>query len=386
MDHPTEALDRGLSQKAQIVLGVTWTFFVFAFLALVVRFYLTRKFGRPFTLDDWVMLLALGLHTLFQVFFTLDCMAGFGYDTETMTTQQIVDMTRWSWATVPVNILANMASRLSIAIFLVHFFSVRVWFKWLVINTTALLTILGLVNFVFVFFQASPLPANWDPRIPAMWRLSRKPYDILISTELVLYVLLDFIDGILPPLLVWKFHMPLRQKLCLMIIMAGTLIAMGIGIGRVAIMNDNLKRSVDAVVKYGMNRTKVYVLSGVTSLLASVEISLLIILSSLPKLTVVAKLPVPDRISSSMAPVISRARPGTQFNPSKSEKRPDESGSDVEPNKVDASRFPEHPSGYHPSTIQLEHNDTTSQRSKQGQVDHITLTETYAITHNQPTN
>lgn len=188
---PTEPLDRGLSQKSRVVLGVTWTFFIFAFQAIVLRFYLTRKIRRPFTLDDWVMLLALGLHTLFQVFFTLNCVAGFGYDTQTMTIQQIVDMSKWAWATVPVNLLANMASRLSIAILLVHIFSVRLWFKWLVISKTALLITLGLANFVFVFFQASPFPASWDFRIPAKWQLSHEPHNILIFTELSKSVLLD---------------------------------------------------------------------------------------------------------------------------------------------------------------------------------------------------
>ncbi|KAJ2998940.1 hypothetical protein NUW58_g170 [Xylaria curta] len=380
---PTEPLDRGLSQKSQVVLGVTWTFFALALLCLFLRFYLTRKFRRPFTPDDWVMLLALALHTLFQVFFTLNCIAGFGYEMQTMTIQQIVDMGKWAWATVPLNLLANLASRVSITLLLVHIFSVRTWFKRLIITKTALLTTIGLANFIFIFFQASPFPASWDFRIPAKWRLSHEPHNILIFTELILFVLSDFIDGMLPALLVWKLHMPLQQKLLLMIMMAGTLITMGIAIGRAAIVSDSLNKSTDASAKDGMNPAKVYVIFGVTSLLASVEISLLIILGSGPKLRVISKLSVFDKISSSVASVFSRLWPGTQLSVSKSGSRPDEGASDVELNKVGAVPFPEHPGGCYSSFVQHERHGMTPQHSKENQMDHITVTESYAVTHNQ---
>ena len=179
--------------------------------------------------------------------------------------------------------------------------------------------------------------------------------------------------------------MPFRQKACLMIIMAGTLITMGIAIGRAAIVSEGLNKSTDASAMDGMNPEKVYVIYGITSLLASVEISLLVILGSLPKLRVLTKLPVFDKLSSSLASVISRLWPGTQLSLSKSGSRPDEGGSDVELNKVGASSFPEHPGGYHSSFIQSKRNNTTSQPWKRDQVDHITVTESYAVTHNQPT-
>lgn len=57
-------------------------------------------------------------------------------------------------------------------------------------------------------------------------------------------------------------------------------------------MSDGLNKSTDASTKDGMNLAKVYVIYGVTSLLASVEILLLIILGSVPKLRVIAQLPV----------------------------------------------------------------------------------------------
>ncbi|KAI6081525.1 integral membrane protein [Hypoxylon rubiginosum] len=377
-EFPTEPIDRGLSSKAEILLALTWFFIAFAIQAVVLRFYLRRKFTQVFTLDDWIMLVALCVHILFQTFLTLTAVTGFGYPMETMTIQQIVDMSKWAWATVPANILANLTARLSIAIMLVTIFSVRRWFKWLIITYTSMMLTLGLGNFLFVFFQASPFPASWDFRLPADWRLPHLPHEILIFTQLLVFIISDFLYAFFPIFFIWKLNMATQKKIGLMVVMAGSFITMGAAIGRAVITSDTLNGSTE-VSEDGTNPDKVFVTFGVTSLLASIEVSLLIILGSLPKLRVITKLSLFENISSSFSSMMSKLWPGTRSGVSKSRSNRDYVGSGVELNNANMRAFPNHPKGYHSSSITAVSTNPTRGSGQQEQEDRIRVTEGYAV-------
>ncbi|KAI1381212.1 integral membrane protein [Hypoxylon crocopeplum] len=378
---PTEPLDRGLSSKAEILLALTWFFIAFAIQAVVLRLYLRRKFTQVFTLDDWIMLLALCIHILFQTFLTLTSVTGFGYPMQTMTIQQIIDMSKWAWATVPVNILANLTARLSIAIMLVKIFSVRRWFKWLIILYTALMITLGLANFLFVFFQASPFPASWDFRLAADWRLPHLPHNTLIFTQLILFILSDFLYAFFPVFFIWKLNMATRQKLGLMVVMAGSFVTMGAAIGRAVIVSDTLNGSTEVNAEDGTNPDKVFVTFGVTSLLASIEVSLLIILGSLPKLRVITKLSLFENISSSLSSMMSKLWPATRYSTSKSRSNQDYVSSDVELNKANIRPVPSHPVGFHSSSVTAGSTNPGRSSGHHEQEDRIRVTEGYAVVY-----
>lgn len=164
-------------------MALTWTFWTFAILSVCLRFYVGLKCRHRVALDDWVMLVALACHTLFQTFLALACVTGLGYPVDTMTMEEIIAMSKWQWGTVPVNLLANIISRVSIAIMLVQIFGVHKWFRKAIAAVTATVTTLGLVNFIYVFFQAKPFQASWDIRIEAEWRLQPLAHYILIFIQ-----------------------------------------------------------------------------------------------------------------------------------------------------------------------------------------------------------
>lgn len=160
-------------------MGVSWFFTAIAIQAVLLRFYLRRKFNQSVGADDWIMLLALTCHIVFQSFLTVASLAGLGRPVTSMTAQEIIDMSKWAWCTTPGSILAGVAARISIAIVLVQIFGMRQWFKWLMISYTGFLTIIGLANFIFVWLQARPIEALWDFRILAVYRMPQLPQKVL---------------------------------------------------------------------------------------------------------------------------------------------------------------------------------------------------------------
>lgn len=180
----TEPLGRGISPRAQLIMGLTWMFTAFAIVAVGFRFWLRRKFNQRYALDDWVMLGALFFHLLFQIFLSLAASSGMGYPLETITIDEYISLTMWGWCTTAPNILANAIARISIAMVLVQIFGIHRWFKVLMISFTGLLAFMSFSNFLFLFFQASPFPAIWDFRILAQWRLPQRPHISMIFTQI----------------------------------------------------------------------------------------------------------------------------------------------------------------------------------------------------------
>ncbi|KID79610.1 uncharacterized protein G6M90_00g017840 [Metarhizium brunneum] len=307
-------------------MALTWTFWTFAILSVYLRLYVGLKCRHRVALDDWVMLLALACHTLFQTFLTLACVTGLGYPVDTMTLEEIIAMSKWQWGTVPVNILANTISRVSIAIMLVQIFGVHKWFRRAIAAVTATLTTFGLVNFIYVFFQTKPFQANWDVRIKPERRLQPFAHYILIFTQCVLFALSDFMYAFFPVILIWSLQLATRKKVGLIFIMTGSFITMMAAIGRVVIVRDTFTVSADR----SLDSDRIFVMFGITSLLASVEGSLVIILGSLPKMKAATKLKSFEAISSSFSSLIGRLRTGGQSDAPSSATNYGRAESDIE--------------------------------------------------------
>ncbi|KID83749.1 integral membrane protein [Metarhizium guizhouense ARSEF 977] len=297
----TEPPGRGPSSRAQIIMALTWSFWTFAILSVCLRFYIGFKCRQRVALDDWVMLVALACHTLFQTFLTLAYVTG----VETMTMKEIIAMSKWQWGTVPVNLLANTVSRASIAIMLVQIFGVHKWFRRAIITVTTAVTTLGFINFLFVFFQTRPFQASWDIRIVPEWRLPPLAHYIL---TFILCALSDFMYAFFPIIFIWRLKLATRKKVGLIFVMTGSFITMVAAIGRVVIIRYTLTGGAESA----LDSDRIYVLFGISNLLASVEVSLVIILGSLPKLKAATKLRSFQAISSSFNSLIGRLRTGAQ--------------------------------------------------------------------------
>jgi hypothetical protein len=176
---PLTTGDHGVSERAASLMAISWLFTSLAIVTMSFRLYLRQKFFPSIASDDWLMLLALAFHVVFQVFLTKCCIAGLGRPSETMGIQDLIDMTKWAWFTTPGSILASTVARISIAMVFYQVFNRRQWFRWLMISYTSFLVVVGLLNFIFVWVQAKPVEALWDFRIPATYRMEQLPQKVI---------------------------------------------------------------------------------------------------------------------------------------------------------------------------------------------------------------
>lgn len=147
--------------------AVTWTLTGISICAVGTRVYLRRKLARVIDPDDWIMVVAVIIQIAYQSLISVSVTKGVGKTMPPTTTPaDIVEVLKWSWFSNPLAVLVSVLARLSIAVFLVRIFGVRTWFRDLCLNFTTLLVIIGIVNIVIVWFQASPVEALWDFRIP----------------------------------------------------------------------------------------------------------------------------------------------------------------------------------------------------------------------------
>lgn len=176
---PPPVSELGLSDKATVLMVVSWLFTAGTISIIVLRFYLRHKFHGAISLDDWLMAVAMIFQIIFQVFLTLTCASGLGHPLELVSIPDLVNLTKWAWFTTPGSILASTIARISIAICFVQIFGGRKWYKWMMIVFTSWLVIVGLLNFIFVWCQARPVEALWDFRVPATFRMEQLPQKII---------------------------------------------------------------------------------------------------------------------------------------------------------------------------------------------------------------
>ncbi|KAG8162236.1 hypothetical protein KVR01_008001 [Diaporthe batatas] len=380
MDPSTIPLTSGnhaLSDRAVALMAISWLFTSFAIVTMTFRLYLRQKFFPSIASDDWLMLLALAFHVVFQVFLTMCCVAGLGRPLETMGIQDLIDMTKWAWFTTPGSILASTIARISIAMVFYQVFNGRQWFRWLMISYTSFLVVVGMLNFIFVWVQAKPVQALWDFRVPATYRMEQLPQKVVTCILTITYTLSDIIYTVFPIIFISKLNMNRARKLQLCLLMAGSIITTAVAIGRTTLVFLSLFQKTDVSAAMDSDRTFIYF--GVGSLLASIEQCLLVVIGSIPKLQVAKKLSFP-KIHSSLNTLLNKLRYGsTAASTSASQPKPTWDDSNLEHKSGSKGAY-----SSHPDFIPIVQNShiSFSKSSHEMQEHGIQVTEGYSVTYN----
>lgn len=168
-----ESTDQGIRPLS---LGLTWTFTILAVITVAARFIIRWRISRSWSIDDWIMLLALGLQLLYQAFFTVLCSWGNGLPYETLDPLQRMMASKWGYVSAFPSIGISAIARISITILLVRIFGVRRWFKLYFIAITTLVTLVAVLSIVFLAASSSPWEGLWNQMIPAR-RLDPRIYN-----------------------------------------------------------------------------------------------------------------------------------------------------------------------------------------------------------------
>ncbi|RYP56151.1 hypothetical protein DL771_012096 [Monosporascus sp. 5C6A] len=265
--------------------AIPWIMTCLSVWAVGARLYLRKKLSLPFDSDDWVMVAAVILQIGYQAIVTIAITKGVGKSIPpTFSVDDVIDMLKWSWFTTPLAILVSVTSRVSISILLVRIFGVRAWYRWFMNSFTGALAIIGIINVIIVWFQASPVEALWDFRIPVP-RWDPKVQQIFSSVLHAFLAASDLLYVLFPVLFVWKLKLPARRKVGLSIVMALSTITFGIALAKLV----QIIIAIDTTNDVVGDTADVFYIFAVLTLVSSIEQNLVIIIGCVPKLHAITK-------------------------------------------------------------------------------------------------
>ncbi|KAI1348375.1 hypothetical protein F5Y01DRAFT_292494 [Xylaria sp. FL0043] len=347
-------------------LGLTYTLTGIGIFIVGARFLIKRRTSKRWSLDDWIMLVALVLQIAFQAFFTVITSWGGGLAYDQLTPLQRMQVSKWGWVSGIPSILVSCTARISITILLVRIFGVRRWLKWYLIIFTSVLTVLSLLSIIFLAAQCSPWSGLWDSTVKARrWNPYIYAYTALAAQ--FLYAISDFTFVLFPVLVISKLNMPRRRKVALGTILALSLITLGIVVTKITVV---LLRLTNPLVATG---TLARFYQSLTNLIAALEQWLVIIMGCIPTLKLPAhfKLPTLETMGSWMASLIpsswsTRSRQSSAYNSA------DNNSSYNELELVPKLRIPDEAkpytvtlSGNNPEGRSLPHEDTPEKKIMQ---------------------
>ncbi|KAI0502945.1 hypothetical protein F5B22DRAFT_579817 [Xylaria bambusicola] len=311
MSVPTDKT--GSQGLGPLSLGLSYTLAGIATFTVIARFIIKRRTSKNWSLDDWIMLLALAIQFVFQAFFHEIISWGGGLPFDQLDPLQKQQTSKWGWISAVPSILVSCIARISITILLVRIFGVRRWLKWYLILFTSFLSVLSLLSIIFLVAQCVPFYGLWTPMIKAKrWNPYIYPYTA-IATQF-LYALSDLTFVLFPVLVISKLNMPRRRKIALATILALSLITLTIITTKIAVALLRLTTQVTSVTLVRYYQT-------LTNLFAALEQWLVIIMGCIPTLKIPAhfKLPTLEDMGSWVASLVpsswsTRSRQSSAYN------------------------------------------------------------------------
>ncbi|KAL8711335.1 MAG: hypothetical protein Q9220_004232 [cf. Caloplaca sp. 1 TL-2023] len=195
--------------NAQLVVSILFGFL--ATVAVVLRL-ISRKVSKVYlSWNDYMILVALGAVLTMAVATTISVVAGgAGLHKGQLTTDEL----RIYWKSMFVCILAwpiaQSTTKISILLFYVHLFPTKA-FRVAAYSMIFIVSAWGIQQILASLFLCHPISFNWDGSIQG--RCGNVAANCLAGAGI--NTLTDIIILILPMPIIWRLHVPLRQKFIL---------------------------------------------------------------------------------------------------------------------------------------------------------------------------
>ncbi|KAL2818094.1 hypothetical protein BJX63DRAFT_384567 [Aspergillus granulosus] len=199
--------------RSPAVRGVAAAFLTLSSIAVILRCYVRLRIVKAFGWDDGIMILAM----LFYIMFCA-CMIGGGiwgtgrHLTELTPKQRTVAMEYWFLCDVAYAI-SSILAKISVCIFLLRVMLFP-WHRITLYTVTALAVVTGIVFFVLLVIQCSPVSFFWT-RMSGDTSGQCRYIDaiaIMLYIFSVTSALFDLTVGLLPIILVYKLQMNTQTK------------------------------------------------------------------------------------------------------------------------------------------------------------------------------
>ncbi|RYP58492.1 hypothetical protein DL769_008935 [Monosporascus sp. CRB-8-3] len=289
--------------RGPMIMGIVWMLTVFCVCMISARFYVRIVIIRALGSDDWLMLIAGILQIVSSACLTKAYTWGLGkHDADLMYVPQAINIFKWGWISAVPGTVGTIIARISIAVLLVRLFGSKKWLKWFLVVYTVLQTVVAIVFLIILFSSARPVEGLWnslmlaqrlDPRI--------KLYAAIVAQSLLTFSDLAYV--LFPVSVIWKLHMPLRQKVGLVALMAMSLVTMTASILKTVL--SNIIPKITAEAPAGLMPDVQYV-SSLSIFAGNVEQCLVIIMGCVAPLSPLTKLKFVASLYTSFNKVMSR--------------------------------------------------------------------------------
>ncbi|KAK7990066.1 hypothetical protein PG989_010381 [Apiospora arundinis] len=294
--------------RGPMLMGLTWTFTGLAVLTTLLRFYVRKRIGPHFAVDDWLMAAAAAFQLAAQILVSMSFKYGMGkHQYDLVIPDEIVPMGKLQWLSVLPGLTAGMLGRISICILLVRLFGINRWFKHYAIILTAAGVVVNIVIMVILYASRTPVESLWNPFIPGA-----KSWDPRIVQDFMfvgqgLYALADLTFVLIPIVFIWKLQMSLDRRLGLIAIMA-----MGLFTCAMSIM-----KGVSAIP--GASGDDAAYVATLSLLWATLEQACVVLLGNVPPLRPLARIDIPfvSHLTGTVASLLRRTRNTTRGSTSK---------------------------------------------------------------------
>ncbi|KAK9771444.1 hypothetical protein AB5N19_03193 [Seiridium cardinale] len=216
-----------VENRGQQISAIAWTFVTVSSIATLLRIYCRGWVLKAFGSDDWLAVAAQILFIIFCSYEITGVHYGTGQHIKNIAAENIPKAMQMWWTCEPLYVLANMAIKASIAIFLLRLCITKLHrvIIWTVIGVTELYSLFFFLLFVL---QCRPTSLFW------LRYTSTPPDGSCLDASVVAKAFYgysavscwtDWTFSILPVFLVWNLQMNTQVKLSVIAILAAGAIA-----------------------------------------------------------------------------------------------------------------------------------------------------------------
>ncbi|KAM0227003.1 hypothetical protein ACHAP5_012267 [Fusarium lateritium] len=216
-----------IESRADQIAGIGITFLVLTSIATLLRVYCRAVVIKAFAIDDWFAIIAQFMFIVFVSYELTGVKYGTGRHFKDISAENQPKAMQMWWTCEPTYVLANMAIKASIGIFLLRICVTRTH-RMIIYFITGLTELYSLFFFLLFVLQCRPTSLFWlryTPNPPKGSCLDASVVANAFYGYSAISCLSDWTYSILPIFLVWKLQMSKRTKISVAGILAAGAIA-----------------------------------------------------------------------------------------------------------------------------------------------------------------
>ncbi|KAL1968078.1 hypothetical protein VTN77DRAFT_2208 [Rasamsonia byssochlamydoides] len=242
MSTETAPSDSNVNRAPELLVAL-WLTTAIAIIIFAARLYVRIRIIKYHGLDDYWIVASMILATVGISLETVSVKYGFGRHESSLSTEQIVEATKFNMVAIPPNLLSSATAKISVCFFLLHVNQDKRT-GYFLYGMASLLFLFSIASSIVLLTQCQPVAALWNPAL----RMTGHCLDPSVNTDVALaqsvfFCLADVVFAIFPLSFLWNLKMNRRTKSALGFVLSLGLIAAAFGIVRCVVLQELSSRA-----------------------------------------------------------------------------------------------------------------------------------------------